>query len=184
MVQGSGNCRRCTCFPAPTEQVTGLWKGGAVILPQLPVHTLGLATRHPISAAEKPPHLCKLVYQHQRDQAATCLPSEYCAGTSNRQRPIHTQKLSCKGVLEILAFLPRRFWKELGIDVPKFSWVANENSFQNPHTSAHHEKPLPFHWLEPCHMITLSCKGVWNLRVWQKQAELALEQARCLPQHS
>lgn len=64
---------------------------------------------------------------------------------------------------ETLDFLSRRSWKELRIDVPKFSCAANENSFPNAHASAHHEKPLLSHWLGRGHMITLSCKGVWNL---------------------
>ena len=144
-------------------------------LPQIPAHTHGLATGHLNSAAEglrvsanlfpstKEPKL-------QDDAFAPCPPSEYCVSATNWQRQIHIQKLNCKGVWETLAFLPGRFWKELGMDVPRFSWAANENSFRNPHASTHHEKPLLPHWLELCHMIALSCKGVWNLRIWQPQA--------------
>lgn len=47
---------------------------------------------------------------------------------------------------------------------------------RTPHPTSHHEKPLLSHWLELCHMITLSCKGIW-----QKEAELAKQYSHCLP---
>lgn len=133
MFQGSGNDSHCSSFQLPQNRPldTGEW---GQWLPQLPVHTCGLATGHLNSAAENPRISANLLTSSEPSKPQEDASTHFCLQNIVQVHPISRNELieawlqGHQGNFSLSA--RKAHWKEVGIHVPKFSTSAKGNPYR------------------------------------------------------